>query len=132
MRQILTAATFCYLKYFQSLHNGVSVNMFHQKRKRMISLVNLHLLTENNRVILVKKAQARSWKNFFSNFQISHNQFLYLKTQPMRFGNCCVPNFCKTGFRYFCSLFTSTLDKFVSYTTGLLMPTKLKLPTKEG
>ena len=30
--QILTAATFCYLMYSQSLHNGASVNMFYQKR----------------------------------------------------------------------------------------------------
>ena len=35
-------------------------------------------------VVLVKKAQARIWKIFFSNFQICHNQFFYLKTQPIR------------------------------------------------
>ena len=32
LRQILTAATVCYLIYFQSLCNGASVNMFYQKR----------------------------------------------------------------------------------------------------
>ena len=32
LRQILTAGTFCYFIYFQSLHNGTSINMFYQKR----------------------------------------------------------------------------------------------------
>ena len=31
LRQILTAAMFCYLIYFESLCNGAFVNMFHQK-----------------------------------------------------------------------------------------------------
>ena len=33
------------------------------------------------RVVLLKKAQARIWKTFFSNFKICHNQFFCLKTQ---------------------------------------------------
>ena len=33
------------------------------------------------RVVLVEKAQAKIWKKFSSNFQICHNQFLWLKTQ---------------------------------------------------
>ena len=32
LRQILTTAAFCYLKYFQSFCNGASVNIFCQKR----------------------------------------------------------------------------------------------------
>ena len=57
--------------------------------------------------------------------------FCTRKPNPLGLGNCSVPNCCKTGFRYFCSLFTGTLDKFVPYATGLFMPKKSKLFTRE-
>ena len=41
------------------------------------------LITEKNGWFWWKKTQARIWKIFFSNFQICHNQFFYLKTQPI-------------------------------------------------
>ena len=54
------------------------------------------------------------------------------KSNPLGFGNCNVPSFCKTGLRYFCSLFTGTLYKLVSYTAELFMPKKSKLLTRES
>ena len=50
----LSAARFHYLIYFQPLRTEVSVNMYHQKRQILISLVYLHLLTENNSYYLLK------------------------------------------------------------------------------
>ena len=48
LRQIFYPATFCYLIYFQSLHNGASVDMFYQKRQRQISWkLDLHLQKKN-------------------------------------------------------------------------------------
>ena len=49
LRQILTAATFCYFIYFQSLHNGLCV--FIKKDKRLICLINLYLLAEHYLVL---------------------------------------------------------------------------------
>ena len=49
LRQILTAAMFCYFIYFQSLHNGLCV--FIKNDKRLICLINLHLLTEHYLVL---------------------------------------------------------------------------------
>ena len=57
-----------------------------------------------------EKSPSKDMKKFF--FQLSNlsQPVFYLKTQPIGagLGNCSVPNFCETSFRYFCSLFTGT------------------------
>ena len=42
-----------------------------------------------------EKSQAKSF------FQYSNLPQLFLRGNPTRLGNYSVPNFCKTGFRYF-------------------------------
>ena len=63
---------------------------------------------------------------------LSQPVFFTWKPNPLGLGNCSVPNFCETGFRYFCSLFTGTLHEFVPYTKELFMLKKPKLLTREG
>ena len=55
-----------------------------------------------------EKSPSKEMKKKFPNFQICYNQFSYLKTQPMGAWKLQCAHFCKTGFRYFCSLFTGT------------------------
>ena len=77
-----------------------------------------------------EKIPSKDMENFFPDSQICHNQFLYLKTQPMGLGNCRVPIFCGTGFRCFavCSLVPRI--NFLPYTTELFKPKKSKLLEK--
>ena len=80
---------------------------------------------------LVKHEQEYG-KQFFPAFKFVIISFRTWKPNPLGLGNCSVPNFCKTSFRYFSSLFTGTYDKFVPYTTGLFMSKKSKLLIREG
>ena len=41
-------------------------------------------------------------------FEFFTTSFFTWKPNPVGLGNCSVPNFCKTSFRYFCSLVTGT------------------------
>ena len=72
-------------------------------------------------VVLVKKVQPKIFIYKNPNSKIHENQLLYLKTWPNGAWNCIVPNFCETGFRYICILFTSTYGKFVPYATEIFM-----------
>ena len=47
-------------------------------------------------------------KNFFPTFEFVTASFFTWKPNSFRLGNCNVPNFCETSFRYFSSLFTGT------------------------
>ena len=68
------------------------------------------------------KPNQRYRKFFFPTFKFVIISICTWKSNPLGLGNCCVPNFCKTGFRYFCSLFTGIEDKFVPYAARLLIP----------
>ena len=61
---------------------------------------------------------------FFLTFKFVIIIFCTWKPIPSRIGNCSMPNFFETSFRYFCSLFTGTYDKFGPYTTEIFMPKK--------
>ena len=79
-----------------------------------------------------KKLKEGYEKKFFSNFQICHNPFLYLKTQPIGAWKPQRSQFLQNfGYRYFCSLFTGTWGKFGLYATGLFIPKASKLLTRE-
>ena len=52
------------------------------------------------------KSPSKDIKKTFSNFQICHN--LFLNQFLLGLGNCSAPNFCGTGFQYFCSFFKGT------------------------
>ena len=80
-----------------------------------------------------EKSPSKDMENFFfPTFKFVIISFCTWKPNPLGLGNCSVPNFCKTGFRYFCSLFTCTLDKFILYAVGLFMSKKSKLLTRKG
>ena len=79
-----------------------------------------------------EKSFSMNMEKYISTFKFAIISFCTLKPNPFGLGNCSVPNFCKTGLRCFCSLFTVTQDKFVPYSTGLFMPKKSKLLTREG
>ena len=79
-----------------------------------------------------KKPKQGCGEFFLATFKFVIIGFCTWKPKPLGFGNCSVPNLCKTSFNNFCSLFTGVLDKFVPYATGLFMPKKSKLLTREG
>ena len=65
-------------------------------------------------------------KIFFPTFKFVIISFCTWKPNPLGPGNCSVPNFCKTNFRYFSSLLIDP------HAAGLFMPKKSKLLTREG
>ena len=91
----------------------------------------MHLVSCTNGWFWWKNPMQGYGNKNFPTFKFVIISFCTQKPNPLGLGNCSVPNCCKTGFRYFCSLFTGTLDKFVPYATGLFTPKKSKLFTRE-
>ena len=70
------------LKFGKFMANQVA-NTFDHGKWPSIILIPVMDCSQFKKGGSVKKAQARIWKKKFSNLQICHNQFFYLKTQPI-------------------------------------------------
>ena len=67
---ILTAATFRYLIYFQSLHNGASANMFYQKSILMLMMMMMMICISSQKIISYCLVMKRGY--YTSNLELKH------------------------------------------------------------
>ena len=85
--------------------------IWNQYKLKVITELSQHaemLLVPGSRWFWWKKAQVSIWKKIFPILKFVIISFRTWKPKPLGLGNCNVLSFCKTGFKYFCSLFTGT------------------------
>ena len=108
-KRFLSFLHFQQIKIFLShlqFHERGCVSLMNMKSTSCFEILQLEQLTFVR--FSWKKPKKGYGKKFFPTFKFTTISFSTWKPNPLGLGNCSVPNFCKTSFRYFYSLFIVT------------------------